>query len=95
MGDDTMTDRSNNRISEYALALVFSPEITLRRFHEIIEILDEEGIDLDYASLEISSDGIFAEARYDGHEGVYDLIDSIEGASRDFDTMCDWAGEDA
>ena len=56
MDGGTMTDRKNNRASEYGLALVFSPDITLRRFNEIIERLEDEGIDLDYASLEISSD---------------------------------------
>ena len=88
-----MIDRKNNRASEYGLALVFSPDITLRRFNEIIERLEDEGIDLDYASLEISSDGIFSEALYDGHEGVFDLIDSIDGVSLDEEVMCEWMME--
>lgn len=90
MDGGTMTDRPNNRASDYALALIFSPDITLRRFNEIIEMLEDEDIDLDYATLDISSDGIFAEARYDGHEGICDLIDSIDGVYLDEETMCEW-----
>lgn len=83
---------TNERFAEYTIALYFPSTVTVARLSEIFDKLEEDGIYIDYASLEFQSDGLYCEAMTDIEEGIEETIKDIGNGDviLDWDTMSDW-----
>lgn len=83
---------TNERFAEYSIALYFPSTVTIARLSEILDKMEENGIYIDYASLEFQSDGLYCEALTDIEEGIEDIIKDIGNGDvmLDWDTMSDY-----
>lgn len=79
----------------FDVALFFPATVTLGRFHELLDGLDDHDINVDYASLEFASDGLYCDAKTSVSEGLEGLIKDIGNGdiTVDWDTMVEWAYE--
>lgn len=74
----------------YDLALYFPYHITLGRLYRLVDRLDEMGIDIDYATIELASDGLYCEAKT-YREDCIELVESLgDDVLLDWDTMSEW-----
>ena len=80
-----MTDRRGY----YDIALFIPGTVTLARFKEILEELDDIEVYSDYATLDFQADGVYFETKT-SRENVTDSIASIKDVVIDWDTMADW-----
>lgn len=81
-----------SRRGYYDVALFFPATVTLGRFHELLDSLDDHDINVDYASLEFASDGLYCDAKTSVSEGIEALIKDIGNGdiALDWDTMAEW-----
>ena len=86
-----MTEREGH----YDLALYFPGHLKLGELYDVLERLSEHDIDVDYATLEFTSEGLFCDGRT-SLEDVEEVIKDIGHGDvfLDWDTMSEWEAEE-
>lgn len=80
-------------MSIYDVALIISPDTTLKRANEIFDELSDKGIDVDFGTMEFTDEGLLINAGTDA-ENVEEIINGIDGIDIDWDTMSEWVDYD-
>ena len=79
----------------YDIALFFPSHVTLKGLYELLNKLDENEIDVDYATLDFQDDGLYCEAKT-YNEDAEEIIKNIGNGDvmLDWDTMSEWVDEE-
>lgn len=79
----------------YDIALFFPSHVTLKGMHELLDKLDENDINVDYATLDFQEDGLYCEAKTYNAD-VEEIIKDIGNGDMvlDWDTMSEWMDEE-
>ena len=79
----------------YDIALFFPSHVTLKGLYELLNKLDENEIDVDYATLDFQDDGLYCEAKT-YNENAEEIIKNIGNGDvmLDWDTMSEWVDEE-
>lgn len=75
----------------YDVALYFPEHLKLWELYDVLERLSDHGIDVDYATLEFTPEGLFCDAKT-YNENVEEIIKDIGNGDvfLDWDTMGTW-----
>lgn len=74
----------------YDVALFFPSHVTLKRLNELIGVLDDNDIDIDYSTLEFADDGLCCDAKT-YREDVIEYIETLaDDVLLDWETMNEW-----